>query len=134
MTPRLHGSAKPQREDPQESRPVDRRARTRLLLADDPWGSSAPKNSHSRPDPRRESPVLRPESRLGSHHGNGRLRAPTTHGAPSRSVNPSGGNSSPDFPVQPRRPLGAKRNLEPGQITVKAAFPLVKRVCPARKG
>ena len=65
MTPRLHGSAKPQREDPQESRPVDRRARTRLLPADGPLGVvSAPRNSRDLPWSCKEVPSYDPRAAL----------------------------------------------------------------------
>jgi hypothetical protein len=65
------------------------------------------------------------------HRRNGGWRPPPPSGSPSGPVGPSGRNSNPDFPVQPRRPLGAQRNLEGGRGRVKATFPLAKRVCPA---
>jgi hypothetical protein len=68
------------------------------------------------------------------HRRNSGWRHPPPSGSPSGPVGPSGRNSNPDFPVQPRRPLGAKRNLEGGRGRVKAMFPLARRVCPAQDG
>jgi hypothetical protein len=68
---------------------------------------SAPRNSRGLPEPRsRES---RPTTRrpLEPHRRDGGLRNPPPSGSPSGPVGPSGRNSNPDFPVQPRRPLGA---------------------------
>src|SRR5918994_1319709 len=71
---------------------------------------------------------------LEPHRRHGGWRHPPPSGSPSGPVGPSGRNSNPDFPVQPRRPLGAKRNLEGGRGRVKATFPLATRVCPAYVG
>jgi hypothetical protein len=71
---------------------------------------SAPRNSRGLPESRsRES---RPTTRrpLEPHCRNGGLRNPPPSGSPSGPVGPSGRNSNPDFPVQPRRPLGATFN------------------------
>jgi hypothetical protein len=76
-------------------------------------------------------PTRRPRE---PHRRNGGWRHPPPSGSPSGPVGPSGRNSNPDFPVQPRRPLGAKRNLEGGRGRVKAMFPLARRVCPAQDG
>jgi len=109
--------------------------RTRLLTADGPLGViSAPRNSRGLPESRsRES---RPTTRRPRepHRRNSGWRHPPPSGSPSGPVGPSGRNSNPDFPVQPRRPLGAKRNLEGGRGRVKAMFPLATRVCPAHDG
>jgi hypothetical protein len=82
--------------------------RTRLLPADWALGViSAPRNSRGFPESRsRES---RPTTRrpLEPHRRNGGWRHPPPSGSPSGPVSPSGRNSNPDFPVQPRRPLGA---------------------------
>jgi hypothetical protein len=109
--------------------------RTRLLPADWALGVvSAPRNSHGLPESRsRES---RPTTRRPRepHRRHGGWRHPPPGGSPSGPVGPSGRSSNPDFPVQPRRPLGAKRNLEGGRGRVKAMFPLARRVCPAQDG
>ena len=68
------------------------------------------------------------------HRRNGGWRHPPPSGSPSGPVGPCARNSNPDFPVQPRRPLGAKRNLEGGRGRVKATFLLARRVCPAQAG
>jgi hypothetical protein len=44
------------------------------------------------------------------HRRNGGWRHPPPSGSPSGPVGPSGRSSNPDFPVQPRRPLGATFN------------------------
>jgi hypothetical protein len=109
--------------------------RTRLLPTDGPLGViSAPRNSRGLPESRsRES---RPTTRRPRepHRRNGGWRHPPPSGSPSGPVGPSGRNSNPDFPVQPRRPLGAKRNLEGSRGRVKAMFPLARRVYPAQDG
>jgi hypothetical protein len=109
--------------------------RTRLLPADGPLGViSAPRNSRGLPESRsRES---RPTTRRPRepHRRNSGWRHPPPSGSPSGPVGPSGRNSNPDFPVQPRRPLGAKRNLEGSQGRVKAMFPLARRLYPAQDG
>jgi hypothetical protein len=106
--------------------------RTRLLPADGPLGViSAPRNSHDLPESRsRESrPTTRRPLDLTAATAGGATHRP--NGSPSGPVGPSGRNSNPDFPVQPRRPLGAQRNLDGGRGRVKATFPLAKRVCQA---
>jgi hypothetical protein len=109
--------------------------RTRLLPAD--WAPGG----HRRPEelprlPENDSRKPRPTTRrpLGPRRVAVGLRVPTVRDAPSGPVSPSSGNSDPDFPVLPRRPLGAKRNLEGGKVAVKAPSSLVRRVCPARDG
>ena len=111
------------------------RGRTRLLPADWapgghqcpeelPWPSRVSLERVSSYDPKAAEP----------HRRNGGWRHPPPSGSPSGPVGPCGRNSNPDFPVQPRRPLGAKRNLEGGRVRVKAMFPLARRVCPAQNG
>jgi hypothetical protein len=93
---------------------------------------SAPRNSHGLPESRsREFSFYDPKA-AEPHRRNSGWRHPPPSGSPSGPVGPSGRNSNPDFPVQPRRPLGAKRNLEASRGRVKATFPLATRVCPAR--
>ncbi len=107
----------------------------RLLPAD--WAPGGHRRPEELPRPSRERleevPSYDPEAAWTSPR-DGRLRVPTVRDAPSGPVGPSSGNSDPDFPVLPRRPLGAKRNLEGGTLAVKAAFSLVRNVCPAREG
>jgi hypothetical protein len=83
---------------------------------------SAPRNSRGLPESRsRES---RPAARRPRepHRRNGGWRHPPPSGSPSGPVGPSGRNSNPDFPVQPRRPLGAQRNLEGGRGASRRRF------------
>jgi hypothetical protein len=89
-----------------------------------PWPSRVSLERVSSYDPKAAEP----------HRRHGGWRHPPPSGSPSGPVGPSGRNSNPDFPVQPRRPLGAKRNLEGGRGHVKARFPLARRVCPAQDG
>jgi hypothetical protein len=89
-----------------------------------PWPSRVSLERVSSYDPKAAEP----------HRRHGGWRHPPPSGSPSGPVGPSGRNSNPDFPVQPRRPLGAKRNLEGGRGHVKAMFPLARRVCPAQDG
>ena len=89
-----------------------------------PWPSRVSLERVSSYDPKAAEP----------HRRHGGWRHPPPSGSPSGPVGPSGRNSNPDFPVQPRRPLGAKRNLEGGRGRVKAMFPLARRVCPAQDG
>src|SRR5829696_8460587 len=110
--------------------------RTRLLPAD--WAPGGHQRPEELPRPSQVSLekvlVLTTRRPLEPHRRNGGWRHPPPSGSPSGPVGPSGRNSNPDFPVQPRRPLGAKRNLEGGQGRVKATFPLATRVCPAQDG
>jgi hypothetical protein len=109
--------------------------RTRLLPADGPLGViSAPRNSRGLPESRSRKFSSYDPKAAEPHRRNGGWRHPPPSGSPSGPVSPSGRNSNPDFPVQPRRPLGAKRNLEGGRGRVKAMFPLATRVCPAHDG
>jgi hypothetical protein len=62
--------------------------RTRLLPAEDPWGSSAPRNSRGRPKPRRESPVLTTRGPLEPCRCCGRLRVPTAQRRAFRTRQP----------------------------------------------
>jgi hypothetical protein len=87
-----------------------------------PWPSRVSLERVSSYDPKAAEP----------HRRHGGWRHPPPGGSPSGPVGPSGRSSNPDFPVQPRRPLGAKRTLEGGKGSVKATFPLARRVCPAR--
>ena len=107
--------------------------RTRLLPAD--WAPGGHQRPEELPRPSRVS-LERVSSydpkAAEPHRRNGGWRHPPPSGSPSGPVGPSGRNSNPDFPVQPRRPLGAKRNLEGGRGRVKAMFPLARRVCPAQ--
>src|SRR5215207_7508797 len=107
----------------------------RLLPAD--WAPGGHRRPEELPWPSRERlakvPSYDPKAAWTSPRSN-RLRVPIVRNAPSGPVSPSSGNSDPDFPVLPRRPLGAKRNLEGRHAPVKAAFPLVRRVCPGRDG
>src|SRR5829696_818810 len=110
--------------------------RTRLLPAD--WAPGGHQRPEELPRPSQVSLekvlVLTTRRPLEPHRRNGGWRHPPPSGSPSGPVGPSGRNSNPDFPVQPRRPLGAKRNLEGGRGRVKATFPLATRVCPAHDG
>src|SRR5215216_409840 len=124
-----------EKDNPQEPRPSGRRANPPAPGRLGPWGSSAPRGTPTAfPSLARES--SRPTTRRPRepHRRNGGWRHPPPSGSPSGPVSPSGRNSNPDFPVQPRRPLGAKRNLEGGRGRVKAMFPLATRVCPAHDG
>ena len=107
----------------------------RLLPAD--WAPGGHRRPEELPWPSRERlakvPSYDPEAAWTSPRNVG-MRVPIVRDAPSGPVSPSSGNSDPDFPVLPRRPLGAKRNLEGGHAAVKAAFSLVRRVCAARGG
>jgi hypothetical protein len=58
----------------------------------------------------RESLVLRPEGRLNLTTTTADCAYPPSSGSPFGPVSPSGRNSNPDFPVQPRQPLGAERH------------------------
>jgi hypothetical protein len=62
-----------------------------------PWPSRVSLERVSSYDPKAAEP----------HRRNGGWRHPPPSGSPSGPVGPSGRNSNPDFPVQPRRPLGA---------------------------
>src|SRR5918992_5915445 len=103
----------------------------RLLPAD--WAPGGHRCPEELPRPSRERleevPSYDPEAAWTSPRG-ARLRVPGVRDAPSGPVSPSSGNSYPDFPVLPRRPLGAKRNLEGGHTPVKETSPQVRRVCP----
>jgi hypothetical protein len=124
-----------EKDNPQEPRPGDGRASPPAPGRLGPWGSSAPRGTPTAfPSLARESSRLTTRRPLEPHRRNGGWRHPPPSGSPSGPVSPSGRNSNPDFPVQPRRPLGAKRNLEGGRGRVKAMFPLATRVCPAHDG
>src|SRR5215218_9911583 len=122
------------RDNPQEPRPGGRRANPPAPGRLGPWGSSAPRGTPTAfPSLARESLVLRPEGRLN-------LTAATAGGATHRPAvrrpDPSAllaGTPTRISPVQPRRPLGAKRNLEGAKVAVKATLPLARRVCPAHE-
>jgi hypothetical protein len=68
------------------------------------------------------------------HRRNGGWRHPPPSGSPSGPVGPSDRNSNPDFPVQPRRPLGATCTLGAQEVAVKATLPLARGVLPAQDG
>jgi hypothetical protein len=124
-----------EKDNPQEPRPGGRRANPPAPGRLGPWGSSVPRGTPTAfPSLARE--CSRPTTRRPRepHRRNSGWRHPPPSGSPSGPVGPSGRNSNPDFPVQPRRPLGAKRNLEGGRGRVKAMFPLARRVCPAQDG
>jgi hypothetical protein len=107
--------------------------RTRLLPAD--WAPGGHQRPEELPRPSRVSlervSFLTTRRPREPHRRNGGWRHPPPSGSPSGPVSPSGRNSNPDFPVQPRRPLGAQRNLEGAKVAVKARVPLARRVCPA---
>src|SRR5215212_11822213 len=123
--------ARLENDNPQEPRPGDGRAdppapgrwapgghqRPEEL----PWPSRVSLERVSSYDPKAAEP----------HRRNGGLRIPTVQRFAVRTRRPFWKDSNPDFPVQPRRPLGAKRNLEGRRGRVKATLPLARRVCPA---
>src|SRR5829696_5632194 len=97
-----------EKDNPQEPRPGDGRADPPAPGRLGPWGSSAPRGTPTAfPSLARES--SRPTTRRPRepHRRHGGWRQPPPSGSPSGPVGPSGRNSNPDFPVQPRRPLGA---------------------------
>jgi hypothetical protein len=130
------GCAGPEKDNPQEPPPGERAGEPALFPGRlGPWGSSVPRGTPTTfPSLARES--SRPTTRKPRepHRRNSGWRHPPPSGSPSRPVGPSGRNPNPDFPVRPRRPLGAQRNLEGGRGRVKATFPLARRVCPASSG
>ena len=82
--------------------------RTRLLPAD--WAPGGHQRPEELPRPSRASLERAPShdpKAAEPHRRNGGWRHPPPSGSPSGPVGPSGRNSNPDFPVQPRRPLGA---------------------------
>src|SRR5215211_1148653 len=97
-----------EKDNPQEPRPGGRRASPPAPGRLGPWGSSAPRGTPTAfPSLARER--SRPTTRRPRepHRRHGGWRHPPPSGSPSGPVGPSGRNSNPDFPVQPRRPLGA---------------------------
>jgi hypothetical protein len=97
-----------EKDNPQEPRPGGRRANPPAPGRLGPWGSSAPRGTPTAfPSLARESLVLRPEGRLNLTAATAGCSCPPPSGSPSGPVGPSGRSSNPDFPVQPRRPLGA---------------------------
>jgi hypothetical protein len=124
-----------ERDDPQEPRPVDRRANPPAPGRFGPWGSSVPQGTPAAfPSLTRESLVVRPEGRLSLTTTTADCAYPPSSGSPSGPVGPSGRNSNPDFPVQPHRPSGQLLIVGAHEAAVKTTFPLASRVCPASGG
>ena len=129
------GWPKLENDNPQEPRPGGRRANPPAPGRLGPWGSSAPRGTPvAFPSLARESLVLRPEGRLN-------LTVATAGGATHRPAvrRPDPSALLAGAPTRISRsnrvgPSGQLSAIGAHEATVKATFPLARRICPAQDG
>jgi hypothetical protein len=123
------------RDNPQEPRPVDRRANPPAPDRLGPWGSSVPRGTLTAfPSLARESLVLRPEGRFDLTTVTGVAR---THRPAVRRPGPSALLAGAPTRISRSsriRPSGQLNSIGAQEVAVKATFPLASRVCPASGG
>jgi hypothetical protein len=124
-----------ERDNPQEPRPVDRRANPPAPGRLGPWGSSVPRGTPTAfPSLVRESLVLRPEGRLNLTTATGVAH---THRPAVRRPGPSALLAGAPTRISRSSrvgPSGRLNRVGAHEVAVKATFPLARRVCPASGG
>src|SRR5215207_642311 len=121
------GARRQKGDDPQEPRPVDRRASPPAPGRLGPWGSSAPRGTPvAFPRTTRESPVLRPRGRLDlateqqvarTYHPRRAVRARQPFQRELRSGFPSPTASAPRGEAESRRRQGVRQGDVPAGQT-----------------
>ena len=116
-------------DDPQEPRPVDRRANPPAPGRLGPWGSSVPRGTPTAfPSLARESLVLRPEGRLNLTTATGVAH---THRPAVRRPGPSALLAGAPTRISRSSrvgPSGQLLTMGAHEVAVKATFPLARRV------